>query len=112
VIPLREPGDEDAVEVFEYSLHRLAALRCARGKRRANLTGRDLSEDRAVVQSTGEIVGDPVHELMARLPERLGVHVAEVGRKGLICHPISIEHHGTGATESLNCRMTRITRRS
>ena len=86
---MSNPRKEDALEVIEDPLDGLAVLGCAGGQRLTDLAGLDLGEDRAVVVPTGEVIGNPVHELVRRSPERLGVHVAELGR-GNVLHAFSL----------------------
>ncbi len=74
VLPVRRPREHDPVEVGEDRRDRRAALGGGRREGRADLAGGDLRAHREGLDP-GPVVGDPVHDLVAVLPELLGSHV-------------------------------------
>ena len=73
MVPVRQRGDEHALEVVEDALERLAAFGRAVGQRAAHLTGRDARQDRVPLGAT-QVLGDPFHQRVAVSPELRGVH--------------------------------------
>ena len=74
VLPVRRPGQDDPVEVGEDGRDRLALLRGGGRQGGADLAGGDLRAHREGLDP-GPVVGDPVDDLVAVLPELLGSHV-------------------------------------
>ena len=74
VLPVRDAGQHDPVEVGEDGGERLALLGRGAGQGRADLAGGDLRAHRQRVDP-GPVVGDPVDDLVAVLAELLGSHV-------------------------------------
>ena len=74
VLPVRDAGQHDPVEVGQHGRERLALLGCRRRQRLAHVAGRHL---RAHGQRAdpAPVVGDPVDDLVAVLAELLGSHV-------------------------------------
>jgi hypothetical protein len=68
MVPVREAGDEDPLEVGEDPLERLALLRRSRRQRRADVAGADAGEDR-IARRIVEVIRDPVGETMRLLTE-------------------------------------------
>jgi hypothetical protein len=84
VLPVRDAGQDDAVEVGEDGGEGFAALGRRRRQRGAHLAGGDLRPHREGADP-GPVVGDPVDDLVAVLPELLGRHVRR--RLG---HPLTV----------------------
>ena len=74
VLPVREAGHDDAVEVGQHGVERLGGLRCRRRQQASYVTGRDLRADGQVVEG-GPVVGDPVDGGVPLAAELLGRHV-------------------------------------
>ena len=66
MVPVRDAGDEDPLEVGEDALERLALLGRLRRQRVADLAGLDARKHR-IARRIVEVVGDPVGEEWAFL---------------------------------------------
>ena len=84
VLPVREPGDDDAVEVGEDVGEGLALLRGSGGQRGPHVARRD-RRPHGEGADPRPVVGDPVDDLVAVLPELLGGHV-----RSRLGHPVTL----------------------
>ena len=73
MVPVRERGHEDALEVVEDRFERLATFRRTIRQRVANVTGRDARQDR-ITLGVAQVLGDPLHQGVAMAPELRRVH--------------------------------------
>ena len=74
MIPVGETRDDHAFEVRHDAVERLRIVGRGRRQRGGHIAGRDLRQDRIFFRVL-EVLGNPVDELVAVLPERGRVHV-------------------------------------
>ena len=70
---MRQGGDQDALEVLENILERLAKFGSVVRQRVANVARRDAWQNRITLGAT-QVGGDPLHQRVAVAPELSGIH--------------------------------------
>jgi hypothetical protein len=80
MVPVRQAGDDDALEVREDVVERFAMLRRARGQRASHVARRHARQDR-IAFGLGEVIGEPVDDAVAFAAEGLRIHVARGARR-------------------------------
>ena len=77
---MSKSGNDEAIDVCDDRFHRFAVSGRNRRKLRLEITRLDCGQDRPIVD-VGEIIGNPVDQIMPQATKVFRAHVAQLGRK-------------------------------